>query len=304
MKELVIISGKGGTGKTSLVASFAALAENKVLADCDVDAADLHLVLSPSVRKQEVFRAMPKFVVNQETCIRCGKCLPLCRFDAIRSTQTEGGEMERIEIDPISCEGCGVCAYFCPAEAIERTTNESGHWFISDTRHGPMVHARLGIAEENSGKLVTIVRTQAKRVAEEKELDLVLVDGPPGIGCPVIASITGTDLVMIVTEPTMSARHDLERAAGLARHFGIQTAVCINKCDLNPANANSTQDWCRRTGITVVGQIPYDPRFTRAQMREQSIVEYSPGPTAKAVEEMWSRVVEIIGQQKHSVQRT
>jgi MinD superfamily P-loop ATPase len=249
MKELVIISGKGGTGKTSLVASFAALAENKVLADCDVDAADLHLILSPSVKKQEVFRAMPKFFVNQGSCIPCGKCLSLCRFDAIKSTQSNDGEIEKIGIDPISCEGCGVCAYFCPAEAIERTTNDSGHWFISDTRHGPMVHARLGIAAENSGKLVTIVRTQAKRVAEEKGLDLVIVDGPPGIGCPVIASITGTSLVLIVTEPTLSARHDLERAAALAAHFRIQT---IRKSPLRYANGarETASQWWEKSHMT------------------------------------------------------
>jgi MinD superfamily P-loop ATPase len=301
MKEVVIISGKGGTGKTSLVASFAALAKKKVLADCDVDAADLHLILSPSVRKQEVFRAMPKFAVNQETCIRCGKCLPLCRFDAIKNTHSEDGEIARIDIDPISCEGCGVCAYFCPVEAIERTASESGQWFISDTRHGPMVHARLGIAQENSGKLVTIVRKEARRLAEEKELGLVIIDGPPGIGCPVIASITGTDLVLIVTEPTMSGRHDLERAAALAAHFGIQVVVCINKFDLNRENAARTRNWCWRNGIIVVGEVPYDPLFTKAQMRQQSIVEHCDGPTTRAIEETWARVTEVLVQQDASV---
>jgi MinD superfamily P-loop ATPase len=299
MRELVIISGKGGTGKTSLVASFAALAENKVLADCDVDAADLHLILSPSVRKQEAFRAMPKFVVNQEACIRCGKCVPLCRFDAFKSTHSNDGKIERIEIDPISCEGCGVCAHFCPAEAIERATNESGHWFISDTRHGPMVHAKLGIAEENSGKLVTIVRNQARQVAKDKGLGLILVDGPPGIGCPVIASITGSDLVLIVTEPTLSARHDLERAAGLTRHFGIQTAVCINKCDLNREIAEEIRTWCNRQEIPVVGEVRYDPAFTEAQLREQSVVEYSNGVTAKAVEQVWQQLCETVKMEQH-----
>jgi MinD superfamily P-loop ATPase len=304
MKELVIISGKGGTGKTSLVASFAALAQNKVLADCDVDAADLHLIVSPSIRKEEVFRGMPKFVVNQGRCIRCGKCLPVCRFGAITATRSGDEEIETVEIDPISCEGCGVCAYFCPAEAIQCKANESGRWFISDTRHGPMVHARLGIAEENSGKLVTIVRSQAKRVAEQERLDLVIVDGPPGIGCPVIASVTGTDLVLIVTEPTLSAWHDLERAAALAAHFGIQVVVCINKFDLNPEIAAQAREWCRQKGIMLVGQIPYDPLFTQAQMREQSIMEYSCGPTAKAVEKTWSRVVQIMEQQNASIRRS
>ncbi len=298
MKELVLISGKGGTGKTSFVASFAALAKNKVLADCDVDAADLHLILSPTVRKEEVFHGMRKLVVNQDECTRCGKCLPLCRFDAIRETRSEQGDIESVRIDPISCEGCGVCAYFCPVEAIEYTPSESGRWFISDTRHGPMVHARLGVAEENSGKLVTLVRTQAKRLAEEKGLDLVIVDGSPGIGCPVIASITGANLVLIVTEPTMSGRHDLERAAGVAAHFGIPAAVCINKCDLNREIATEIHEWCRRNSIAVVGEVLYDPVFTEAQMAEESVVEYSRGPTAKAVEEVWRGVLDIM--QNHS----
>jgi MinD superfamily P-loop ATPase len=304
MKELVIISGKGGTGKTSLVASFAALSRHKVLADCDVDAADLHLVLSPSIREEEVFHGMPKFTVNQGRCIQCGKCLPTCRFGAITATRREDGEIKTVEIDPISCEGCGVCAYFCPAEAIHSTASESGRWFISDTRHGPMVHARLGIAEENSGKLVTIVRAQAKRVAEEKELKLVIIDGPPGIGCPVIASITGADLVLIVTEPTLSARHDLERAAALAAHFGIRVLVCINKCDLNPQIVIQTCDWCRRNGILVVGEIPYDPLFTKAQMTGQSIVEYCDGPTSFAVREAWQRVAQIMEGQNASVRKS
>ncbi len=294
MKELVVISGKGGTGKTSLVASFAALARDKVLADCDVDAADLHLILSPTVRREEVFHGMEKVVVNQEKCVRCGKCLPLCRFDAILETRSEEGDIERVDIDPISCEGCGVCAYFCPVEAIEYTPSESGRWFISDTRHGPMVHARLGVAEENSGKLVTLVRMQAKRLAEEKGLDLIIADGSPGIGCPVIASITGANLVLVVTEPTMSGRHDLERAASLAAHFRIRTVVCINKCDLNREITTEIRQWCRRNGIAVVGEIPYDSVFTKAQMREESVVEYSRGPAAKAVEGVWQRVLGIL----------
>jgi MinD superfamily P-loop ATPase len=296
MKELVVISGKGGTGKTSLVASFAALAKNKVLADCDVDAADLHLILSPTVRREEVFHGMKRLVVNQETCVLCGKCAPLCRFDAIREERAEDGEIQRVEIDPISCEGCGVCAYFCPAEAIEFAANESGRWFVSDTRHGPMVHARLGVAEENSGKLVTVVRTQARRLAEDNGFDLVLVDGPPGIGCPVIASITGANLVLVVTEPTMSGRHDLERAAALAGHFGIPTAMCINKSDINREITSEMREWARQNRVALVGEIAYDPVFTQAQMNEQSVVEYSEGPTAKAVEDVWERVLNHLNQ--------
>jgi MinD superfamily P-loop ATPase len=304
MKQLVIISGKGGTGKTSLVASFAALAQNKALADCDVDAADLHLILSPSIRTKDVFHGMPKFTVNQGRCIQCGKCVAVCRFGAVTAAHREDGEVMRVDIDPISCEGCGVCAHFCPAEAIHTTPTNSGRWFLSDTRHGPMVHARLGIAEENSGKLVTIVRTEAKRVAHERGMELVIIDGPPGIGCPVIASITGTDLVLIVTEPTLSGRHDLERAAALAGHFGIPVVVCINKHDLNPQIVIQTRDWCRRNGILVVGQIPYDPLFTRAQMAGQSIVEYDDGPTSFAVREAWVRVVQIMEAQDARLRKT
>jgi len=296
MKELAVISGKGGTGKTSLVASFAALAEKKVLADCDVDAADLHLVLSPDVKREEVFHGGKKFAIVQEKCSRCGKCLSLCRLDAIRENRSEEGEVKKVRIDAISCEGCGVCAYFCPVEAIESFRGEAGKWFISDTRHGPMVHARLGIAQQNSGKLVTVVRTQARQLAEEKALDFVIIDGPAGIGCPVIASITGTDLVLVVTEPTLSGRHDLERAAALAGHFGIQVVVCINKFDLNPQIAVQTREWCWRNGIVVVGEIPYDPVFTQAQLRAKSVVEHAPGPTSKAVEMTWLRVRDLLQQ--------
>ncbi len=302
MKELAVISGKGGTGKTSLVASFAALAKRKVLADCDVDAADLHLILSPDVKREKVFHGGKKFAIVQEKCTRCGKCLSLCRFDAIREHRAEDGEVEKVRIDAMSCDGCGVCAYFCPVEAIESFRGEAGKWFISDTRHGPMVHARLGIAQENSGKLVTAVRTQARQLAEESALDFVIIDGPPGIGCPVIASITGTDLVLVVTEPTLSARHDLERTAALAAHFRIQVVVCINKFDLNSEIAVQTREWCWRNGIIVVGEIPYDPLFTQAQLRGKSVVEHAPGRTSKAVEETWLRVRDILQQRQAETQ--
>ena len=297
VKQLVIISGKGGTGKTSLVACFAALAQDKVLADCDVDAADLHLILSPTVRKEEFFHGTPRFTVNQEKCVRCEKCLPLCRFGAIEARRGEDGELQEVTIDPVSCEGCRVCAYLCPAEAIEQVSKELGRWFLSDTRHGPMVHARLGIAEENSGKLVTIVRTEARRIAEEEGFELIIVDGPPGIGCPVIASITGANLVLVVTEPTLSARHDLERAVALVANFGIQAAACVNKCDLNPGIVAEIRDWCSKNAAPVIGEVPYDPAFTRAQMRGESIVEHSHGPAAIAVREVWSRLADLLERQ-------
>ncbi|MGC8862499.1 MAG: ATP-binding protein, partial [Armatimonadota bacterium] len=232
--ELAVVSGKGGTGKTSLVASFAALAESKVLADCDVDAADLHLVLAPRVIERADFTGGKSARVILENCIGCGKCAEVCRFDAVTFDGPPNDVVAKTYlIDPLSCEGCGVCAHFCPAQAIEFSPHVSGEYYISETRHGLLVHARLGIAQENSGKLVTLVRREARRVAEERGLDLLIIDGAPGIGCPVIASLAGVDLALIVTEPTVSGMHDLDRVADLAAHFGIPACVCVNKCDIN-----------------------------------------------------------------------
>jgi len=233
-KELVMISGKGGTGKTSIVASFAALAEKAVLADCDVDAADLHLVLDPKTVERKKFSGGSRATIQAELCTACGKCEEICRFDAVCFDGPPNGAVdETCRIDPIACEGCGVCARFCPANAIGFGPVVNGEWFISQIRHGSMVHAKLGVAEENSGKLVSLVRTQAKKIAEDRNLDLVLIDGSPGIGCPVIASIAGADIALVVTEPTLSGLHDLRRVIDLTRHFGIGTLVCINKWDLN-----------------------------------------------------------------------
>ena len=289
MKELVVISGKGGTGKTSIVASFAALANGKVLADCDVDAADLHLVLEPRIRHREAFQAGNEATIRQEDCIACGECLTQCRFDAIIRKQDEAGEAT-FTIDPISCEGCGVCVEVCPAEAIDFTEKTCGEWFISETRHGPMVHARLGIAEENSGKLVTIVRNHAKKIAEEQELDLVIIDGSPGIGCPVIASVVGASLVLVVTEPTLSGINDLERVVTLANHFRIPTVVCINKCDINPQMSARIETLCTEMGLEVAGKVPYDEAVTTAQLERKSVVETDDGPAAREVRRMWTRI--------------
>jgi len=234
MKELVVISGKGGTGKTSILAAFAALAENKVLCDADVDAADLHLLMDPRIREWKDFQAGHKAIIHQDRCTHCGLCKDLCRWNAIS---------EAFMVDPIECEGCGVCYYFCPEKAIDFPLNTCGEWFISDTRFGPMVHARLGIAEENSGKLVTLVRQQAKRLTEEMNAHLILTDGPPGVGCPVIASNGGASAVLIVTEPTVSGKHDMVRVAQLAAHFKVPGMICVNKFDLNPAEARSLKMW-------------------------------------------------------------
>ena len=294
MKELVIISGKGGTGKTSLIASFAALAVGPVMVDCDVDAADLHLVLEPRIEHRRVFVGGRVAVVHENDCAGCGTCRDLCRFDAVvPGVGTAGGEAFFVE--PISCEGCGVCSWFCPTRAIDMVERESGVWFISETRHGPMVHARLGIAEANSGRLVSLIRTEARRIAEESGRELVLVDGPPGIGCPVIASLSGASTVLVVTEPTLAALHDLERVVALTAHFDIPTMACINKHDLCPEVALEVGTRCRELGVEVVGRVPYDTAITRAQLERRSVVEMEDGPGAAAIRETWRTLERLTG---------
>ena len=296
MKELVIVSGKGGTGKTSVVASFAALAESKVLADCDVDAADLHLVLEPTIISQEDFSGGSSARIDPEKCSACGKCQDVCRFEAISCTgpASEGVEKTYL-VDPIACEGCGVCALVCPTEAVIFEPVVNGQWYICQTRHGPLVHAKLGIAEENSGKLVTLVRNQAKKIAEEQGLNLVIIDGSPGIGCPVIASITGADVVLVVTEPTLSGQHDLERVSQLTRHFGIKTLVSVNKWDLNEELTAQIEDQARTSGVTVVRRVQYDQAITHAQVNGLSVVEYSKNGAANDMKELWTQVSGILG---------
>jgi len=254
MKEVVILSGKGGTGKTSIVGSFAAIAQSKVLTDCDVDAADLHLLLNPSVKEENEFWSGQVAVINEEECTQCGLCQDVCRFDAIKD----------FKVDPISCEGCGFCSHICPVEAINMKDSLSGHWFISDTKYGHLVHARLGIAQENSGKLVALVRQQAKQIAERDVLDYIISDGPPGIGCPVISSLSGANLALLVTEPTLSGIHDLERVLGVCHHFGIPAMVCINKYDLNEDNTRQIENYCLNQGVEVAARIPFDNIVTEA----------------------------------------
>lgn len=211
MKEVVVLSGKGGTGKTSIVGSLAAIAQSKVLADCDVDAADLHLLLQPVTQQKHEFWSGQVAFIDEEKCTQCGLCQDVCHFDAIND----------FNVDSISCEGCGFCFHICPDEAIMMRENLSGHWFISETKYGPLVHARLGIAQENSGKLVALVRQQAKQIAEKQGFNYIISDGPPGIGCPVISSLSGANLALLVTEPTLSGIHDLERVIGVCHHFGV-----------------------------------------------------------------------------------
>jgi MinD superfamily P-loop ATPase len=288
VKELVVISGKGGTGKTSIVASFASLAEKNVLADCDVDAADLHLVLDPKIIRREKFSGGSRARIMSGHCTACGKCEEICRYDAIFYDGPGNGKVDKtFRVDPIACEGCGICAYFCAENAIEFAPAVNGEWLVSDTRCGPMVHARLGVAEENSGKLVSLVRSEAKKIAEERGLDLVIIDGSPGIGCPVIASITGADLVLVVTEPTLSGIHDLERISVLTRHFNIPTVVCINKYDLNEELSSQIEAKSAELNARVVGKVCYDPAVTKAQIMKSSVVEYTGGLISQQIKTLW-----------------
>ena len=281
IKEIVIISGKGGTGKTSILSSFAALAENPVLADCDVDAADLHLILRPHVQTDNEFRAGNVALLDHDACIECGKCIELCRYDAIS---------DEYEIDGLNCEGCGVCAWFCPVDAITMKEKVAGHWFVSDSDYGPVFHARLNYAEDNSGKLVSEVRQAARKFAESDGHELILVDGPPGVGCPVIASITGAQYVLIVTEPTVSGIHDMARVIELTAHFRIDTAVCINKYDLNEDKSAEIETFCAERNVPVIGKIPYDTDFTRAMIESMSVVEYSDGEASSEIRKLWEKL--------------
>jgi MinD superfamily P-loop ATPase len=296
LKEIVVISGKGGTGKTSIVASFADLAKNAVLADCDVDAADLHLILAPKVKQSSDFVGGKQASIIAEECIGCGRCQDLCRFGAIHLNGERNDVVDKtFAVDPVSCEGCKVCVEFCPVNAIEFNDSVNGQWFISDTRFGTMVHAKLGIAQENSGKLVTLIRREAKRIAAEEKRRLIIIDGSPGIGCPVIASIAGADLALVVTEPTLSGKHDLQRVAELTANFRIPTLVCINKADINPPIAGEIEEDAYRRGLMVAGKIRYDKAFTKAQIMACSVIEYTGGAISEELRALWRSVVYALG---------
>jgi MinD superfamily P-loop ATPase len=254
MKELVVLSGKGGTGKTSIVGSFAAIAKNKVLADCDVDAADLHLLLNPTTTEEQEFWS---------------------------------GQVALIDEDN---EGCGFCYNVCPDEAIEMRDCLSGHWFISQTRYGPLVHAKLGIAEENSGKLVALVRQNAKLICEKEGLEYIITDGPPGIGCPVISSLSGANLALLVTEPTLSGIHDLERVLGVCHHFGVPALVCVNKYDINEENTRHIEKFCNSQGVDLASKIPLDNIVTEALIRNLPVVEYSHNGVSREIERLWENI--------------
>jgi len=284
-KEITVLSGKGGTGKTSVTAALAVLTQNTVFTDCDVDAPDLHMLLKPEVLETQEFKASRVAVIDQEKCVQCGKCAESCRFGAI----------ENFIIDPVLCEGCGVCAYICPVAAIELEKRISGYAFISKTRYGPMSHALLNPGEENSGKLVSLVRKNAKNVAENENCKLILNDGPPGIGCPVIASVGGVDLGLIVVEPTLTGIHDMKRALGLLDHFKIDALVCVNKHDINKENTVKIVNFCESKGVKVVGRIPFDPIVTEAMVAGKPVLEYSPeSKVSQSIRKLWERTLEYI----------
>jgi MinD superfamily P-loop ATPase len=291
VKELVVCSGKGGTGKTSLVASLAALAPDPVIADCDVDAADLYLVLAPHIERCNQFYGGHEALIRPDDCSGCGTCADVCQFGAV-SCDLESGAYA---VDPLRCEGCGVCAHFCPERAIDFPERLCGEWYISETRYGPFVHARLAAGAENSGKLVTLVRHEARQVAQETGRSLLLVDGPPGIGCPVIASLANADAVLIVTEPSQAALHDLKRMVELARHFEIPAWICINKYDLHEGMTQHITSYCVQVDLPLVGLIPYDLEVTTAQLAGTSVIERDSTPAAASMRALWLRLREELG---------
>jgi MinD superfamily P-loop ATPase len=294
MKQLVILSGKGGTGKTSVAAAFAHLAAEgehpirAVLADADVDASNLELVLDPTVLETHKFMGGGVAVIDIEECEGCGVCAEVCRFDAI--SLDEGLPL----VDPIACDGCAACVYQCPTQAIHMEPQQAGQWFRSEGRYGPLFHAALRPAQENSGKLVTMVKQQARLLALDNDYELIIVDGPPGIGCPVISAASGADLVLIVTEPSAAGVHDLGRVLQTTEHFGLPALVCINKADLQEEATATIEAFCRDRGIEVVGHIPFDTRVTRAMVQGLPVTSYYDTPVAETLRQVWARVLDAL----------
>ena len=290
MKQVVILSGKGGTGKTITAASLAHLASQKmpiVLVDADVDAANLELVLSPQGLEDHEFRSGQLAIIDEEMCTACGRCAEVCRFEAIIV-----GDSYRV--DPLSCEGCASCFYQCPVEAITMEEPLSGEWYRSDTRYGPLFHAHLFAGQENSGKLVTMVKQQGRLLALDEERELVIIDGPPGIGCPVISACSGADLALLVAEPTVSGIHDLERVLATTSHFGVEALVMINKCDINPTRADEIVAFCQERGVEVAGRVPYDDMVTEAMVHGQPVTAYGNGPVSQTLREVWVKIEQVL----------
>lgn len=288
MKQLLIISGKGGTGKTSITAAFASLSTNSVFADCDVDAADLHLILKPEIIVEEPFVSGHKAIINAVKCIQCDRCRELCRFNAINILDNA------YSVKELNCEGCGVCEWNCPVQAISLIDSLSGHSYISNTRFGVMSHAKLLPGADNSGKLVSVVRNKAVKLAKDNGNNLIIIDGPPGIGCPVIASMTGVDMILAVTEPSLSGMHDLMRILELSCKFRIRTLVCINKWDINESLSNKLESALRDKNIQVIGRIPYDKNVTKAQLEGKTIIEYIDNSTSAIIKNMWDEINKIL----------
>lgn len=287
MKQILVISGKGGTGKTVVAASLVVLAKKSLIADCDVDAADLHLLLHPEIKQTRDFTGLPKAVIDQGKCTGCGECIEVCKYNAILKNDDS-----QYEIDSISCEGCAVCTHICPAQAISMEEHKAGQWFISETRFGTMVHAKLGIAEENSGMLVTTVRKEAQAIAQKNNLEYVIIDGPPGIGCPVIASLTGVDIALIVTEPTLSGIHDMTRVLELANSLGVKAACVINKYDININNTEKISDLCHNAGTPILGRIPYDESVIESIVSGVPLTMYVNNNTTVILEQIWQQLKE------------
>jgi MinD superfamily P-loop ATPase len=291
-QEVVVISGKGGTGKTSITACFAQLADGGVVADCDVDAADLHLLLAPEIVEEGDFVGGISVEIDRDDCTGCGKCMEVCRFDAI-----ERSEDGKYRIELAACEGCGACRMVCDDLAISSEDAVNGRWFTSETRFGPMAHAMLGIAEENSGRLVTLVRDMGTDLAAESgRTDLVVMDGSPGIGCPVIASITGARYAIVVTEPTVSGLHDLQRVLELTQHFRVEAGVLVNKADLNSDMTEKIRVMATKLGAKMLGELPYDKRFTEAQIKRQTLLEFAPCEAGNQIRAIWQRVRRALSQ--------
>lgn len=285
MKEIVVLSGKGGTGKTSITAALAILADSVVLADCDVDGADLFLLTSPTVMATYSDITAKEAVIDTVKCSDCGKCFKLCTFGAVNK------KYDTYSVDGVFCEGCGVCAEFCPEDAIIMKEVSCGERYLSNTRFGMMAHARLKPGAENSGKVVTAVRKQAKKVAEEKGIEYILVDGPPGIGCPVIASVTGADEVLVITEPTLSGIHDLKRTIKLTKHFKVKTSVCVNRADINKKFSREIKKIALLEGCSFLGAVPFAKEFVDAQINKKNIMEFAPkSKAAKVTEEIWKKL--------------
>ncbi|KPL16338.1 MAG: (4Fe-4S)-binding protein [Bacteroides sp. SM23_62] len=290
MKEIVVISGKGGTGKTSLAASFACLeGRDVVVADCDVDAADMHLLMQPDFNKREDFYSGELAKINQDECIRCGNCADICRFNAISIIDSE------YIVDPLDCEGCGYCARICTSHAIGNEKLNAGEWFLSSIKTGSlMVHARLGIGADNSGKLVAKVKKEAREIAKRNGIGLIIIDGPPGIGCPVISSITGANFAVLVTEPTISGLHDLKRAYELVKKFNIRAGCIINKSDLNTRTTEIIEDFLKAEDILHISNLPYDEIFTESMTYGQAVIEYTNNDMTGMIKDSWHKIKQIL----------